>query len=138
LDGGVRREGPLHDVIVANGRFHGGGMKLAPDARQDDGLFDIVLIGDVNEADSPRPSPKLYSGPLPLAPESGAPAVVHGGNRRRAPLPLEVDGEPIGATPCALRGRPAALQAAGSRCVASPQQPRRHSWRWPVSSTAAR
>ncbi len=32
----------MHDVIVANGRWHGGGMKLAPDARQDDGLFDVV------------------------------------------------------------------------------------------------
>ena len=27
----------MHDVIVANGHWHGGGMKLAPDARPDDG-----------------------------------------------------------------------------------------------------
>ena len=32
FDGGERR-GRMHDVIVANGRWHGGGMKLAPDAR---------------------------------------------------------------------------------------------------------
>ena len=31
LDGGERR-GRMHDVIVANGVWHGGGMKLAPDA----------------------------------------------------------------------------------------------------------
>jgi len=42
LDDGVQREGPMHDVIVANGNWHGGGMKLAPDARQDDGVFDVV------------------------------------------------------------------------------------------------
>ena len=30
-DGGELR-GRMHDVIVANGRWHGGGMKLAPDA----------------------------------------------------------------------------------------------------------
>src|SRR5206468_2188095 len=46
LDGGERR-GRMHDVVVANGVWHGGGMKLAPDARPDDGLFDVVLIGDV-------------------------------------------------------------------------------------------
>jgi putative ABC transport system permease protein len=36
LDDGVRREGPMHDVVVANGRWHGGGMKLAPGAAPDD------------------------------------------------------------------------------------------------------
>ncbi len=54
--------GPMHDVIVANGRWHGGGMKLAPDAQQDDGLFDVVLIGDVNKLDFLTTAPKLYSG----------------------------------------------------------------------------
>ncbi|HZC30808.1 MAG TPA: hypothetical protein VE261_04760, partial [Gaiellaceae bacterium] len=62
LDNGVRREGRLHDVIVANGNFHGGGMKLAPEARQDDGLFDVVTIGDVNKLDFLTTAPKLYSG----------------------------------------------------------------------------
>ena len=52
----------MHDVIVANGRWHGGGMKLAPDASQDDGLFDVVLIGDVNKLDFLTTAPKLYSG----------------------------------------------------------------------------
>jgi len=31
-------------VAVCNGRFFGGGMKIAPDAAPDDGLFDIVII----------------------------------------------------------------------------------------------
>ena len=52
----------MHDVIVANGRCHGGGMKLAPDASQDDGLFDVVLIGDVDKLDFLTTAPKLYSG----------------------------------------------------------------------------
>ena len=56
------RRGAMHDVIVANGHWHGGGMKLAPDARQDDGLFDVVLIGDVNKLDFLTTAPKLYSG----------------------------------------------------------------------------
>ena len=60
-DGGDRR-GPMHDVIVANGRWHGGGMKLAPDADPADGEFDIVLIGDVGKLDFVTTSPKLYKG----------------------------------------------------------------------------
>src|SRR5437763_6662 len=32
LDDGVRREAPMHDVIVANGQWHGGAMRLAPAA----------------------------------------------------------------------------------------------------------
>ena len=48
---GERREGRMHDVIVANGRYLGGGMMLAPEAEPDDGLFDVLLIGDVTKRD---------------------------------------------------------------------------------------
>jgi YegS/Rv2252/BmrU family lipid kinase len=99
LDGGIRREGAMHDVIVANGRYHGGGMKLAPDARQDDGLFDVVLIGDIGKVDFVTTAPKLYSGRYLSHPKveplrSSTVAVDAAGA-----LPLEVDGEPIGTTP---------------------------------------
>ena len=33
--------------VVANGRYYGGGLKPAPDAQLDDGLFDIVSLGDL-------------------------------------------------------------------------------------------
>jgi YegS/Rv2252/BmrU family lipid kinase len=110
LDDGTRREGPMHDVIVANGRWHGGGMQLAPDARQDDGVFDIVLIGDVNKLDFLTTAPKLYSGRYLSHPKveplrSSSVAVSAG-----EPLPLEVDGEPIGTTPARFEVVPAALR----------------------------
>jgi len=38
----TRREARMHDVIVANGQWHGGAMWLAPEARPDDGVFDVV------------------------------------------------------------------------------------------------
>jgi YegS/Rv2252/BmrU family lipid kinase len=99
LEDGVRREGAMHDVIVANGRYHGGGMKLAPDARQDDGLFDVVLIGDVTKVDFLTTAPKLYSGRYLSHPKvellRGSAVTVEAAE----PLPLEVDGEPVGTTP---------------------------------------
>ncbi len=35
------RGGRMHDVVVANGRCFGGGMKICPNAEPDDGLFDV-------------------------------------------------------------------------------------------------
>ena len=57
----------MHDVIVAIGRWHGGGMHLAPDASHDDGLFDVILIGDVNKLDFLTTAPRLYSGEVPVS-----------------------------------------------------------------------
>ena len=58
----AERHGRMHDVIVANGVWHGGGMKLAPDAAPDDGKFDVVLIGDVAKLDFLTTAPKIYKG----------------------------------------------------------------------------
>ena len=110
LEDGVRREGPMHDVIVANGRYHAGGMKLAPDARQDDGLFDVVLIGDVDKLDFVTTSPKLYSGRYLSHPKiellRSATVAIEAAER----LPLELDGEPTGTTPARFEVVPAALR----------------------------
>jgi diacylglycerol kinase (ATP) len=110
LDDGVRREGPMHDVIVANGRYHGGGMKLAPDAGQDDGVFDVVTIGDISKFDFITTAPKLYSGRYlshPKVEHLRSSAVAISANE---PLPLEVDGEPIGTTPARFEVVPSALR----------------------------
>jgi diacylglycerol kinase family enzyme len=110
LGEGVRREGPMHDVIVANGRFHGGGMKLAPDAQQDDGLFDVVLIGDITKLDFVTTSPKLYSGRYLTHPKVELMRSSSASITAAEPLPLEVDGEPIGRTPVRFEIVPSALR----------------------------
>ena len=109
-DGDVRREGPMHDVIVANGAYHGGGMKLAPGARQDDGAFDVVLIGDVTKPDFVTTAPKLYSGRYLSHPKVELLRAATVTIDAAEPLPLEVDGEPIGTTPSRFEIVPAALR----------------------------
>ena len=47
-DGGPRREQIVNDVIVANGRFFGGGLMPAPHADHEDGLFDVTILGDLD------------------------------------------------------------------------------------------
>ena len=44
----VRRQGPTMLAAVANTPFYGDGMKIAPEARFDDGNFDICLIEGMN------------------------------------------------------------------------------------------
>jgi diacylglycerol kinase (ATP) len=109
LDGAERR-GLMHDVIVANGPWHGGGMKLAPGAQPDDGLFDVVLIGDVSKADFLTTAPKLYTGRHVGHPKvevlRSTTVTVDAPER----LPIEVEGEQIGTTPAAFEIVPGALR----------------------------
>ena len=104
------RRGPMHDVIVANGRWHGGGMKLAPDARPDDGLFDVVLIGDVTKLDFVTTSPKLYSGAYLRHPRVEALQSATVAVDAAELLPVELDGEPVGTTPARFEIVPGALR----------------------------
>lgn len=50
------------NFCVANARFFGGGMKIAPDAKLDDGFFDVVNIGDIKTAKIIFNAYRLYSG----------------------------------------------------------------------------
>lgn len=47
-DGGASREVVMNDFIVANGRFFGAGLQPAPQADPADGLFDVVILGDID------------------------------------------------------------------------------------------
>jgi diacylglycerol kinase (ATP) len=110
LDDGTLREARMHDVIVANGRYHGGAMLLAPDARPDDGLFDVVVIGDISKLDFVTTSPKIYSGKYLRHPKVEllrSPAVAVDA---QASLPIELDGEQVGTTPARFEVVPAAVR----------------------------
>jgi diacylglycerol kinase (ATP) len=108
--GDEERSGPMYDVFVANGRYLAGGMKLVPDAEPDDGLFDVLLIGDVSKGDLVRNLPKLYRGthlPHPRAEVlRGATATIDA----PIPLPLQLDGEQPGTTPASFELVPRALR----------------------------
>jgi diacylglycerol kinase (ATP) len=110
LDDGTRREGRMHDVIVANGQWHGGAMWLAPDALPDDGVFDIVLIGDVTKRDFITTSPKLYKGTYLAHPKIDLLRSSAVGVDAPERLPIELDGEQVGTTPARFEVVPAALR----------------------------
>lgn len=104
------RSGAMFDVIVANGRYLAGGMKITPEAEPDDGLFDVLLIGDVTKLDLALTMPKIYRGthlPHPKAELLRGAAVSVDA---RTPLPVELDGEQPGTTPVRFDVVPRALR----------------------------
>jgi YegS/Rv2252/BmrU family lipid kinase len=108
FDDGERRS-LMHDVIVANGQWHAGGMKLAPDARPDDGAFDVILIGDVSKLDFVTTSPKLYGGSYVRHPKVEVLRSAWLEVDAVEPLPIELDGEVSGTTPARFDVRRGAL-----------------------------
>jgi YegS/Rv2252/BmrU family lipid kinase len=107
---GEARTARMHDVVVANGRFFGGGMQICPEAEPDDGLFDVLLIGDLTKRDLLLTLPKTYRGghlPHPKA-EVLRGAVVE--VDADEPLPVELDGEQPGTTPARFEIVPRALR----------------------------
>ncbi len=63
VDGEVVADGePHYMVAVANGRSFGAGMRVAPDARLDDGLFDVVTAGNLGIVEAVHLGRLLYKG----------------------------------------------------------------------------
>ena len=73
VDGEIRG-GRMHDVVVANGRYFGGGMMMCPDAEPDDGLFDVLMIGDLTKRDLLADAAEDVPRQAPPPPEGGAAA----------------------------------------------------------------
>lgn len=86
------------NLVVANGQFFGGGMKVAPRALPDDGLMNVQIYS------GPRSqvftlTPRIYRGehvPHPQISEYQSPSVAFA---PPVPLLVEADGEILGRTP---------------------------------------
>src|SRR4051794_35326990 len=61
VDGTVH-ETPAWMVAVGNSRAYAGGMQIVPDARMDDGLLDVCVIGNLNRIQILRHFPKVFRG----------------------------------------------------------------------------
>jgi len=104
------REGRFFEILAMLGEYTAGGMRMAPGASVDDGLFDVVLIGDVTKADFARTFPKVYRGKHLSHPKIElvrAASVTVEAERR---LPVALDGEQPGTTPVTFEVVPRALR----------------------------
>ncbi|MCA9556413.1 MAG: hypothetical protein KC933_40690, partial [Myxococcales bacterium] len=114
IPGGEALRGPFRSVVVANGRYFGGGMNINPAGSPDDGLLDLVLLPDEGFFEYLRWFPALYSDRGVLA----HPRIEHRripGLRARCADPadevwIEMDGENPGKLPLEIRVLPGALR----------------------------
>lgn len=112
FDGKDRVEATINTVAVANGRYFGGAMMVAPNAELDDGLFDVIAMGDFGFGDLLKSGRRLYQGThLAMAKVTARRARVveaepidPGGV-----VELDVDGENPGRLPARFELVPAAL-----------------------------
>jgi len=108
-------EGPVLFIAAANGAYYGGGMRIAPDARVDDGRLDVCVVGDISRLTALRQLPNLYRGTHVRHPA----VTMHESVRLRiegAPeTRIHLDGEPFGGLPLDVELHPAALRVAAPR-----------------------
>jgi diacylglycerol kinase (ATP) len=111
VDGGPFFEGAAFLWAATNGPTFGKGMRVAPRARLDDGLIDVVVVGDVPRWLLPLRLPQVL-----LGRHLGLPKVHHRQGRQVSwePLvpfpPFELDGEAMPNAAAELLVQPGALR----------------------------
>jgi diacylglycerol kinase (ATP) len=103
----------MRSVVVANGQYFGGGMWIAPNAALDDGVFDIIIIGDMSRTQAVMSFQTLYSGTHLANPcvqaLRGTSVTIEPLNPSSRVL-LDVDGEAPGVLPATFSVLPKALR----------------------------
>jgi YegS/Rv2252/BmrU family lipid kinase len=110
VDGVERPEEKAMMVVIGNGRYFGGGMKVLPQASADDGLLDVLILKEQSVPELLMNFPKLYAGThmsLPFVESVRARKISIAGTQ---PLLLEVDGEQPGVTPSTFEVVPQGLK----------------------------
>jgi YegS/Rv2252/BmrU family lipid kinase len=104
-----RRRFTGYSVSVANNRYYGGGMLIAPAAELDDGKFDVVTIGDVGKLRFVGNLPKVFKGTHVEGEEVEVFRTSHLELNASRPFPVYADGEHLTDLPASLRVLPRAL-----------------------------
>jgi diacylglycerol kinase (ATP) len=119
LDDERERRLTVSNFCIANARYFGGGMKVAPDALLDDGQFDVVSINDLGALKILTNAHKLYRGThleMEEVHQARARIVTARAARKGEEVAIEIDGELPGRLPARFEILPRALRV---RCQSS-------------------
>lgn len=108
LDGAAEKR-RVFTVMMGNGKFGGGGMMTTPDAELADGLFDVMVIGNINALDLISQLPKLYQGTHVNHPKVDIYRAARVEINPSRPMALQADGELLGQAPAVFSLLPKAL-----------------------------
>lgn len=95
---------------VANAQGYGGGMKVAPDSKIDDGFFDLCVIREAGPLEFLCAFPSVFKGTHITHPKVSMFRARHVVIESDPPLPLLVDGEIMGTTPAEFTLSPQAIE----------------------------
>ncbi len=109
IDHQPEQEMRIVDVAVANGQYFGGGMHVAPAAAVDDGLFDVIILGDFSKWEAIRDGMKIYRGTHTTHPKVTCVRARSVEARSSERVLLDVDGEQPGRLPALFDIVPGAL-----------------------------
>lgn len=111
LDGAREVSQPIVTVAVANGRYFGGGMEVAPRANPTDGQFHVTILGDLSRVELLMLTQKIYDGRHVEHPKVSTfvASSVFAESADRA-VYLDVDGEALGGLPAQIDMLPGALR----------------------------
>jgi len=113
LDDAHDRQLTVSNLCIANARYFGGGMKIAPDAKLTDGKFDVVSLGDLSALKLFTSAPRVYLGShlsMPEVSHALARKVMVRPADRDKEVALEIDGELPGRLPATFQIIPEALR----------------------------
>ena len=113
LDDDPVRHMTVANLCIANARYFGGGMKIAPNAKLADGKFDVVSVGDLGAARILGNAPRLYLGAHLSMAEVGHALAAKISARsvdKNERVEVEVDGEILGHLPATFQILPRALR----------------------------
>jgi diacylglycerol kinase (ATP) len=99
-----------HTVVVANSGAYGHGLRIVPDAKLDDGMLDVLIVGVGPKRQIASFMTQAKHGTHVRRPEVRIIKVREISVDTDRPVPVGIDGEDLGHTPCTMRIRPAALR----------------------------
>ena len=106
---GKKEEHRACTVIMSNGKYGGGSMFIAPNADVQDGLLDVVIIGDVSKPDLLVSLPRVYRGTHLTHRKITVRHAREIEIQAKTPTALQADGELLGEAPARFRILPGAL-----------------------------
>ena len=101
--------GRILSVVVANGCYFGGGMRMAPEAELGDRLLDVVIIGDIGKFELLKALPTVYNGTHISHPKVRMEKAPRISIESSEPILVHADGELLGEGPASFGIVPAAL-----------------------------
>jgi diacylglycerol kinase (ATP) len=116
VDGREVADGPMNLVAVANGLYAGGGMKLSPSARIEDGKLDVIFASGLSRSNVVTELSRVHTGGHVNNPKV---TITQGTIVRietllaQDAMPLEADGNVRGATPVQFQVIPRTLRFVG-------------------------